>query len=87
MCYNFGVWFLKSRALHMNDEAPPDPSTAALMIDDDRDFSTSDTAKLLPFVCELMPHDPNVEELPRRYLVIGPEPTAEVDDASMAPRD
>ena len=32
-------------------------------------LSDHDPAKLLPFVCELMPHDPNVEELPRRYYV------------------
>jgi hypothetical protein len=55
------------------------------MIDDDRDFSDRDPAKLLPFVHELMPHDPNVEELPRRYLVVGQEPVAEVDDESVAP--
>ena len=35
------------------------------MNEDDRDFP-SDPAILLPFVCELVAHDPNVEELPRR---------------------
>jgi hypothetical protein len=53
--------------------------------DDHRDFSDRDPAKLLPFVCELMPHDPSVEELPRRNLVVGQEPRAdEPDDESIA---
>jgi hypothetical protein len=28
----------------------------------------SDPASLLPFSCELEPHDPNVERLPKQYL-------------------
>ena len=43
------------------------------MNDDERELAR-DPAKLLPFVCELRPRDPNVEELPKRYLVIGQEP-------------
>jgi len=42
---------------------PPTPRPKSRM-DDDRDFP-SDPAILLPFVCELIPHDPN-EQLPRR---------------------
>jgi hypothetical protein len=40
------------------------------MIDDDRDWSPRDPAKLLPFVCELMPANPNAVLLPdsEKYL-------------------
>jgi hypothetical protein len=60
------------------------------MIDDDRDdLNDRDPAKLLPFVRELMPHDPNVEELPRRQFNWHAEESRHVaeTDAAEASRD
>jgi hypothetical protein len=37
------------------------------MTDEERDL-LFDPGKLLPFTCELEPHDPNVQMLPKQYI-------------------
>ena len=37
------------------------------MSSEERDYSYFDPASLLPFTCELEPHDPNVQRLPSAY--------------------
>jgi hypothetical protein len=38
------------------------------MNDDDRDFSAIDPANLLPFVCDLEPHNPEAAMLPKQFV-------------------
>ncbi len=47
------------------------------MIDDDREAPTN-PATLLPFTCELEPHDPNVERLPFEF--VGNDPLWQTGD-------
>jgi hypothetical protein len=53
-------------------------------MDDDRNLSDRDPAKLLPFVCELRPSDPNVEQLPPREYNWYAEQAREPDDVSIS---
>jgi hypothetical protein len=63
---------------------PSYPSTAALMIDGDRDFSQMDPARLLPFVCELIPVNPDAVIMSNSEQYLGAKAS---DEGNAAVRD